>query len=625
MFYVVRSLVSSPAPDAESTLAEFTGTVGSTWFEELPWYTPRVRAEMMRRARDRLKPGEKADVQSWVESLRAASTSPDGLAVRELQRMAASALASMDDSEATVSRRLLELAGTEQMTLAEVRSEYARLANVLDAPARATGYHLRALLRQASGQDQPAASDFAVALERYRGEASCLLPRCACDYAWLCANSSVISTDGVEVLDRYALPYARTADLKIEALCCKAALLRTRYGNLSEAREVIGQAEQVVGDVDLDETHPLVCRITEEKAWIALDDWELSDAQNLFQQAARVRQQLAQLGFRTSGRFLASDRLGLASVTQLIGDQTRAQSLLEELLLTMEATTRTDLLGAISPRRSSQWESLRPVVLTQLGDLYVSGEDYDYAAACRAYEKAVDGSQLEIQEWPETLVRHYRLAVARTLAGQSDQAHAKIALADTALQRHVGHAMEVGSLSVDVPALATTEMKHLFHYRTVAVAALLLRSSQESEQRRAGEALESVVNLAATDSQSVRLRMLAAQFLLESTQSKPPRTARVVERMAELIDVCSKDLNDEQRGFFRRYARLAHFAGLAAQQSGETSEDSRQLDQSLAVLEKAHRVFRTQANTARCSHRQVVCTRWPWECPDTDFIRLMIR
>lgn len=585
------------AAAAEATLVEYTGDSGLAWFDEIPWYTPGMRLELARTWRS-VNSQQWSATQTWVDSRDDVNAAAGETTRSELKELVESALESAKGPEATVATELCDLANQQHLTVDQLRLEYARLARLLTNPDHATEFHLRGLLRQASGDESKAAADFQSALDLYRRTGSSLLPVCACDFARLADGAPQVDTDPVALLKHDALPTAQSVPLQIRLHCYLARALRTHAGQLQAAQEAAQAAAELADQAGLEVANVLRCEIAEEQAWIALDQWQLPRAQALFEQAIRMREQLAMESSVGCWQHMADDICGLAQTAHLLGDPQQAADLISGLLAVTDPALHSDALLVVSSRRASELRRLRPRLLTSMGDICLTGTDYDYARACESFQQALQ-SGIDARLPPCELIQiRYQLALATVLSGRVDEAGAELASADALTNQVLGASRVSDWHAVPTDRSGDLPLEMLLRRRALAHAAKELNAQDAERQRQACEVLEKLVQSDALDTQGALNRFLAAQILLELAPNDPQRVARVVPGIAKLIQHCTASLEMGQQQWFRRYARIAHYAGMAAQPALESEAIQTKLDDSIAVLEKAHRVYPKTPGTA---------------------------
>jgi serine/threonine-protein kinase len=571
----------------QASLAEYTGLAGVQWFDEIPWYTPYARLALIRRLQP-IRGAEQDEIFAWAQATTQLDVPPDQQR-RDLAALVRETLESAEGPEAQVTRALCDMEGQPQLTLADQHLEYERLARLLGQPKQASQFHLRALLRQACGESQQAAADFRAALELYREDHSCLLPLCASDFAQSLKRSPGTATDPIAVLQQEALPLARTTALQIYLYCAHAHALREQEERGPAAQQALERAKELAREAGIPSDHPLQCALLEEEARIALDQWRVDKAYGCFQQALELREQIASQQTCNPWRFVVPDVIGLSWAAHLMGDQSQAVELLSGLLAVIDTASLSESF-AMSPRRASRLLAFRPQLLVQLGDIYLTGSDYDYEKASRHYRRAVACGHTAPSGIASQLSAHYKLVVALVFGGEVDEAAREFERAEQVYDRHCASWPDNGSTANGGKGVP----RDVSRYRALAESAVALRSSDSLTSANSLRSLETLACSPPTGARTIPTRLLAGQLLLESPRCQPASAARTVASLAQLVQQCSQHLDDTEQGFFQRFVRTARFAALSAKESLEGADDTRQLAASLLVLDKAHRVFVAQ-------------------------------
>ncbi len=599
-----------------------------------PGGLPGCAQQLALQLREGRRPGTVALEGVSTQQLQMPGVDGDDGIRQQLQAATESIATRLDGPEASVTKRLLEMSRDDELTCREIGREQLALAKGLESSEGATACHLRALLYESGGDDERALRDFRQALDRYRSEQSPLLPLCACDFAAFAVRSPLVVPEAVEIMDEYAIPKAKTLPLLIDAYCTKAALLRldgdviptasmplTSKGHLGTDRNAavrsastgigtstrlagaklaLDRAEQLASQVKVGEGYALHWRILEEKAALVRSEWDLGAARSLWEEAISRRKVFLRRFQRSpTYRFaLIHDCAELAETRQMLGQPELASSILRDLLDMTSGVKMPQADWTVTARETSQLTLLKPRLLVEMGDFHLCGVNYDYECACDYYEDAIRG--LRDQRAPRHVVLSgcYRLAVAQSLAGRDKDAAETLAAADASWEKYAKPARDSDSSETGEPAWRSRDWQDAVEFRVVARAIPHMRGGSEQQQRQARDELEELAGWDVLDLERVPVRLLAAQLLLEDTRCETKRTMRIVDRVAQLIGACCGKLGVDQRGYFRRIARVAHFAGQQARQTMDQEDVPQQFQQALVVLEKAHRVSLASSTTA---------------------------
>ncbi len=453
-----------------------------------------------------------------------------------------------------------------------------------------TGIHLRALLWHAAGDAEQAAEDYRRALQMYQDQSVPLQALCASDLARLAFEVPGLQEDPALLLQQVALPAALSPRFRIRLQVAAARYTRSSTADLAAAHRLVDEARHECDLAELPVGDRLRIEVLEEEAWITLAQWQPARAQELFRQALQLREAGGGQADADDWRQVVNDVRGLAQAALLLGDQTQASSLVRNLTAATE-TAHLAMARIVSPGRTRQLNALRPQLLADLGDILLIGPDYDYAQASACYRQAGDLGPPGTRAALAAMAAQYKLVLANVLRGDLDAARGNLEQAEASFGSAPLDAL--GPLSEDAAGLAAMPAlpRQLWLHRQLALAAVQVRSGDAAAHDRALDQLEQLACAEATGPREVAVTLLAAQLLLEDTQVHPARTARVVTCLAQRIQRCAGPSEAPQRQFFQRFARLAHYAGSSAGLALDSDKEVAQLSESIAVLEKAHRVF----------------------------------
>jgi serine/threonine protein kinase len=321
------------------------GLNGSWWMDETPWLLPQVRATMaeaLAKGSSGVPFSPKTTPYVPASQLKGVLDARAGIDVelvqnqlKELGNVLAAA-----GSRSVVDAFLAFREDDPESIDDEVLSrKLARLADRFeDGPGRfpstAVDEHFRAVRAHKSAQWQAAEDAYERALNAFDQQSPTPLPAALCraDYGEMLYMRGEFEEAAVQFRAASASLTSRQNDF-VEFLVYvkgrEADCLRKLPESSASARELLDRAGRLAQRLPAD--HPLSAFLAERQAWLALDDWRVSEAVEHFEKAVRTRQKSAEMGNLRSKFFIFFDQQGLAMAERLRGREEEAQEYLESL------------------------------------------------------------------------------------------------------------------------------------------------------------------------------------------------------------------------------------------------------------------------------------------------------
>lgn len=561
---------SSDEADPVTTLAELPGPSGEWWFKESPWYVPAIRSRLARLS------DEEQALRQECEGLIECYVSQPILTGRQLDRLR------------TISEQLAEtLRGPERAAVTRLtnirfnrmRSEKFKkecswaVADLVDANS-ATGVHLRAVLQHFLSENQRAKEDYEEAIRKYKeaGRPS-LRALCATDFAHLLINNLYDYNLATIRLEQDALPSAESPALKIEAQCLRAEAFR-KLKEFNQAAKAIASARQILRDLNWPNTSHLEARVVETEAWLALDRWNLNEAQKLFAKAVSLRQEHREYGCQRAKLHWCWDQQGLAMVQHFLGAQEKASETLSEVI----EQVRASLDAADLPVNLREQLGARlPNLAERLGDCYLFGPSYDYQQACEHYREAVEsatgteyGRYFDMESnWPHIVRLRYKRVVALVKAGELETAEACLQDIDAFVS-----AKEPAGSSPE-PDLFDRQEAVFDWNRKLAKRVLRTRSESRDERRRALASLGSLLPRGeAPRRQNLNMRLLLCELLTQHHDTSQRDSLCAATEVNYLMDWSVQKIEGRTR-YFARYVRSARPVATELAKTSKQRQDQK--------------------------------------------------
>ncbi|MEO2032973.1 MAG: caspase family protein [Planctomycetaceae bacterium] len=580
-----RHLIISPPvlpgrPDYVAVLTELPGPNGDWWFDEIPWFTPQVRAQLATRIINGDSTIDRLKIERLANRLR---TYPDDKAVKDLEEIVQELIETLPDSQSLIARQILEV-NPEAHTVGELKSEYSDIVDELDAEQleSATDWHLRATLLQASSQHEDAVSAYERALQLYDEESDISSPAlralCAADYAQLLASWERNYKKAI-VYFRLCEETAQTTALDVVSMCGMADAFR-KWGHHQDAFGTLTDAEQLImSQPESLHEHPLLAVVHEKFGWDAFDSWQLAKATKHFRVAKEIRLHHRKAGNPRSWRSILWIEQGEAMTAHFQGNQQEAQKKYRKLLEQIDSSLRTGFVRQLPKQQRSELAARRPNVYERLGDCYLFGAGIDHVEACKALGLAIqateDSSFDSKRLWPHILALKYKYAMALSLAGERESSRRIFEEAEREEAEQQQADVSDGQKGIYEPM------------RVVAQSVMSLDVGSEVDRRTAIDALEQYYSTASANvtRRNIDLVMLVAEELLKPTVLEPAGAMKVVRRLNSVIE--DLQCTDDERlttVYLKRYGESAQRALQFVPASVVTEESSDMVEQLNVVL-----------------------------------------
>ncbi|REK26388.1 MAG: serine/threonine protein kinase [Planctomycetota bacterium] len=424
-----------PGPHPQrADLGALPGLSGGWWFDEMPWYSPGIRRELMHA----LDSGETLVGKQSLPAVLDAVRENDAVEVyddlKEVSRVLVQRLPGEAGGEGDVVRNLLNIDPAKEDEVG-IRRELDSLVTSLEQrePRTATEEHLYAAVQHKRGREHwgAARNAYRSALSSYEtdGENE-LYAVCAVDYGRLCCDEQNYR-EAVTWFQKSEEKRIAAAAWQVDKYCQEADAERRRgYYYQEAALENLAQARSASRSALADD-HPLNAWIYERKAWAHLDSWQLSAARADFEDARRIRE-----GLRDDESLVRVlwIRQGHAMIMHFEGHESAARAAYQAL----EHDIDQDLAGGsgvarqrLSKRLMSMFRQRRPNIQERLADVFLFGREPNYGEAADHLTKAVEWARDEgfahDHRAPALEMLEYKRLLAELLAGRVE--------ADAARQR----------------------------------------------------------------------------------------------------------------------------------------------------------------------------------------------
>ena len=360
---------------------------GHWWFDEMPWYLPDLRAEVMRSVSDdkmaELKThSESENVREFYQLLKdSTSKAAENLNKNALRRFAP--------------LKEVRLTGLSKKFLHQLLTD---VANTLPKEEKrsATDWHIAGLIHHKMGDWEKAHQAYGKAIEMYHEEEQLALEAlCITDRAELAIHrgnyaSAVGLSDSV-----MAKVNPETNPLLIIAVISKEAdcLRKADYNSKADGLLSRGWPFQK----SLSKTHPLRAFYHERLAWSHLDQWYIADARKEFDYAWAIRKDQPN---EYDDYFEFFDRQGMAMAEMLQGESEKARSKLLDVL--------KDLNEPTADAESSLANKLRiPNIMERIADTYIYDVNCDPDNGLIWLDKAIRAADKDSFKQNQNRLQHF--------------------------------------------------------------------------------------------------------------------------------------------------------------------------------------------------------------------------
>jgi tetratricopeptide (TPR) repeat protein len=332
---------------AKLNLAQLPGLNGCWWFEEIPWFIPPVRELFMRKLAESpdttAVPGNDPEkyfdpnvsaVDEWLWSL----TEKYLNGLTPPQRELVVALHNFINDNNSESQNPLKSA------IETFEASLSSEAKAIDLHTLANLKHRLAMFSENKGDAEIAVNCYETALAKYAEES-----RSSPDLemlAILCRSDGLrVEYDYIAHAENKRIDHFDALFGKFEELCALCdmgklspmleiefrvayATLATEAGKFDRAEHQFRLANKPLGDhILLMQAHPLKAYIAERRAWFLTDRWRMKEAEALFADAKRYRENnLEMSGNRHTMIYVLDNMQGLAMTAHYLGYSDSAEA-----------------------------------------------------------------------------------------------------------------------------------------------------------------------------------------------------------------------------------------------------------------------------------------------------------
>ena len=354
-------------------LIELPGLSGSTWFSEMPWFTPFVRHEVANSLQQTTKPetvlgnnmrgyldADSLNVQQWLwaltEKVKGKLTPPQQQLVNDLKALADSNLDGVAYAEQVET-------ALQKYTNGKASLPYL----ATDANTEAMLMHLLADLKSNKGIAEQSRQKYQEALDAYAIDnfSQRLKLLCMTDMARLTARTLNDYDRAHQMYGEVRASQLATGLLKVEVYTAVGMEL-SGIGRYDDQNFRI--AERLLTDpnrINIGNNHPLVAHVLERYAWSLIDQWQVDEAQKLFAKALSIREANSREGKNPfADIYILHNRHGIAMTTRFRGDPVSARQQFAQIVDDIDKK----LAEAEGPSKSDP-NTLRPGQLRYLREL----------------------------------------------------------------------------------------------------------------------------------------------------------------------------------------------------------------------------------------------------------------
>jgi len=533
---------AKPLPD----LAGMPGLHGDWWFEEVPWFAPSVRAQLLDNPdRDERLSG------GLVEQSRSSNVSSFYSNLKSIVGDLGESLSGDEQKCLSQLRALASMRQNEDFYL-DGLGKLAEEMKAIEHPS-ATTLHTLAVIQHKLRAWDDAEESYLEAMKLYEQDDRCILHcLCAVDYARMLLKrgngGGCISWCGHERMEKESISPA----LRIVAYCLEAEAYRN--SDLpNKALETLNQAEKVTG---LSDDHPLKAHIIERRAWAEMDSWKLGQAVKSFQRSLDIRRKADQ-GKEDSAtlKFVLWSRQGIAMANHLLGNHDIASKEYEALRREVP-----DARGSLS-RDERRRAERGPNALERLAECYLFGPKPDYNKAATLLQKGIQQAlYLDFhhdERAPYILRLYYKRILASALSARTEN--------EGGAEKSD---LDVQELIARLSGPERPERKHFAFAQEVASGVIDLRSRVADRQRNGVKTLMDVVrrkNESAWGNEAekkvtrknIELLLLAIEQLYKSERLSQTELVSVTRELNKVAGIACQGKNHGAIKYLRRYEAAA--------------------------------------------------------------------
>ncbi len=552
-------------PAIESLRAELgamPGLHGEPWFEEVPWFTPRVRQALI----EAVDHGEAAlDGVSLSALSQLVRSSNVASLYRELKTIA-SYLRNNELPENDETRRLRQLARLHlnDKNYLDNLNEIVEEMQLSDDPS-ATELHLRAVIEHKLRRWEEAQQSYEQAMKRYDDTGARVLSAlCAADCArmWIDRDKPFESSAYTEK----ARASVACPSLQIVVRCLEADAYRKK-SNCKEAAKAVDRAEQVAG---VAEDHPLRAYVMERRGWVQMDSWRFAAALSSFKNALKRREACGETPGVDTEKLVLWTRQGIAMAYHFLGDDDAASKEYTEV-----SDEIPDAFAGFSNQAERRKSQRGPNVYERHAECHLFGAAVNYDQAVDLFYKGIrhadDLGFTRNSKAPYILRMYYKLELARTLAG-------KRPVENDALSKLGPIVADLKKREADFDGGEAEE--HFACARDVSEAVAKLDSPQSADQRQGVDQILAVVGRYGDAGQSekeitrqnVELLLVAIERACGSGLLSETELGRISHKLIKIAHFAMQGNDPGVQTYLRRYLLAAN---EALDRSGHVPDDDR--------------------------------------------------
>ena len=578
-----NALSASERQQLRAELGNMPGLNGRWWFEDIPWFTPSIRVELIHSINARQAVIEGHSLRPFLEKVRG----DDGAGLYRRLKPVAEAIAQRLPPDQCEVARVMLLLDPEKRSGVDFTKELEGIAEQLSGAEGATELHLRALVLHRLNRGADAAKCYKSALAQYATQQASaeIQALCLADFGQLSLDLKEC-TNYKNALDKFQQARKLSDSVVFEITClCQEANLYRRWDDADAAQKALEEAQSLLdgrqGQPAFDANHPLRAVVWERFAWVAISKWEMKRAIDFSVRAGEIRRRNRERENPRSFRAIAVNELVPAIATHFLGNSQEAATRCQDLLKALDDAIEGNRLNKpMTPKQATELREVRSMAAERLADFCLFGDSPKVDEAISSLRKnLVKVDEEPTSRWYNVAVLKYKLCLALFIGKRPeeaqrafDEAEALVKSKDAEIQQSPGRTANFATA------------------RQMTSALVLMSSRGEEDQRQGLAALEKLVLEMPSSKIEMRdceLLLLATETLFQSKLLKQESLIRVAHRLWTLTEPPRKSPDREiTQKYLQRYLRAAATALEKSATGGTNPDQEAELKHIRPLLEK---------------------------------------